>query len=354
MKNKKDAKDETALVEYEPQKNDGDQPPKMTIYDYEEKYVKHQNIKGASLAIKLIVAIIAVFLVWCLFSLCKTIYDIHPYAGYAAAAVSVVVFIVFFIVPVVKIFKSDYFITNVNSKTAGQAKRHNRMLRRRIAEKIVDFNSKVEGVGWYDGRIVDELEKNLNCGDNEGIKTNLTALYQGKIKKSARDIIFKCSLKSAAYSAVSQTSRTDAALVAVVNLQMIKDLVFLYGFRPSDVRLVKIFSRVVQNALVSYGLGSLKIGNSVARTIGDAAKGIPILGTAISVLVDSSVQGLTNGTLTAVMGFQTIKYLNTEYKLQNILDGIEVAETQEELESTCEDIEKELRRNPVKSQPKAV
>jgi hypothetical protein len=209
-------------------------------------------------------------------------------------------------------------------------------------------------VGWYDGRIVDELEKNLKCGDNEGIKTNLTALYQGKIKKSARDIIFKCSLKSAAYSAVSQTSRTDAALVAVVNLQMIKDLVFLYGFRPSDVRLVKIFARVVQNSLVSYGLGSLKIGNSVARTIGDAAKGIPILGTAISVLVDSSVQGLTNGTLTAVMGFQTIKYLNTEYKLQNILDGIEVAETQEELETTCEDIEKELRRNPVKPQPKAV
>jgi uncharacterized protein (DUF697 family) len=209
-------------------------------------------------------------------------------------------------------------------------------------------------VGWYDGKVVDELEKGLKCGDDGVIKTQLTALYQGKIKKSARDIIFKCSMKSAMYSAISQTSRTDAALVAVVNLQMIKDLVFLYGFRPSDARLVKIFGRVVQNSLVAYGLGGLKIGNGVVRTIGDAAKGIPLLGSAISALVDSSVQGLTNGTLTAVIGFQTIKYLNTEYKLQNILDGIEVAETQEELQETCADIENELKRTPIKPQPKAV
>ena len=134
-------------------------------------------------------------------------------------------------------------------------------------------------------------------------------------------------------------------LVAVVNLQMIKDIVFLYGFRPSDTRLVKIFGAVLRNALVSYGLGSLKIGNGIARTMGDAARGIPILGTAISVLVDSSVQGLTNGTLTAVIGFQTIKYLNTEYKLQNILDGVEIAETEEELTEACNELEKELKKN---------
>jgi uncharacterized membrane protein YcjF (UPF0283 family) len=283
------------------------------------------------------------------------VWNINVYAGYAAAGISVLLFIFLFIVPVVKIFKSDYFITNVNSKTAAQAKRHNKELRHKIAEKMVDFNSKVEGVGWYDGRIVDQMEVALKHNDDEGIKTCLTALYQGKVKKSARDIIFKCSLKSAAYSAISQTSRTDAALVAVINLQMVKDLVFLYGFRPSDARLVKIFAKVVQNSLISYGLGGLKIGNSIVKTMGDAAKGIPILGTAISAVVDSSVQGLTNGTLTAVMGFQTIRYLNKEYKLQDILDGVSVAETEEELQETCKDIETELRKTPNKRpQPQAV
>ena len=130
-------------------------------------------------------------------------------------------------------------------------------------------------------------------------------------------------------------------------MQLVKDIVFLYGFRPSEARLVKIFAAVVQNALIAYGLGSVKLGNGIVKTMGDAAKGIPFLGTAISALVDSSVQGLANGTMTAVIGFQTIKYLNKEYRLQNILDGIEL-KTDEALQETCAELERELRRAPKK------
>lgn len=327
------------------QEQDGQTADKMTIYEYEEKYVKRQNAKGATFLLRLFAVVIGLFFVWCLFSISKTIWDINNYAGYGAAGVSVIIFIAFYIVPVVKILKSDYFVTNVNYKTAAAAKRKNRALRKQIAEKIVDVCDNVAGVGWYDSRTVEQLEAGLKAHDDKVIKEQLTNLYKGSVKKSAKEIIFKCSLKSAAYSALSQNSKTDAMLVAVVNLQMIKDIVFLYGFRPSDTRLVKIFGAVMRNALVSYGLGSLKIGNGIARTMGDAARGIPILGTAISVLVDSSVQGLTNGTLTAVIGFQTIKYLNTEYRLQNVLDGVEIAETEEELTEACSELEKELRKN---------
>ena len=136
--------------------------------------------------------------------------------------------------------------------------------------------------------------------------------------------------------------------MAVVNLQMIKDIVFLYGFRPSDAKLMKIFGAVVRNSLISFGLGSLQIGNAVAQTGGDAARSIPFLGSAISALVDSSIQGLTNGTLTAVIGYQTIRYLNREYRLQNILDGVEVTESEAELEETCEEIKDELKRRPAR------
>lgn len=330
-----------------------EQTPQMTIYDYEEKYVRRQNVRGVKLFLFVFTGVIAVFLAWCLFSITKGIWDIHPYAGYAAAAVSVLLYIFLFVVPIVKIYRSDYFQTNVNSSHALSAKRHNKRVRRSIAEKMVDFNSKVEGVGWYDDRLVGDLEVSLKSGDDDGIKTALTALYKGKVKKTAKDIIFKCSLKSAAYSVVSQSSRTDAALVAVINLQMIKDLVFLYGFRPSDAKLVKIFGRVVRNSLVAYGLGSLQIGSGIVKTMGDAVKGIPLLGSAISAIIDSSVQGLTNGTLTAVIGYQTIRYLNYEYKLQNILDGVEITQTQEELEETCEELERELKKNG-KTRGKAV
>ena len=51
--------------------------------------------------------------------------------------------------------------------------------------------------------------------------------------------------------------------------------------------------------------------------------------------------------MTAVIGFQTIKYLNKEYRLQNILDGIEL-KTDEALQETCAELERELRRAPKK------
>ena len=106
---------------------------------------------------------------------------------------------------------------------------------------------------------------------------------------------------------------------------------------------------MVRYSLVSYGLGSLQIGNAVVRTMGDAVSGIPILGSAVSALIDSSIQGLTNGTLTAVIGFQTIRYLNREYRLQDILDGVEVVETEAELEETCSELKDELKRRPARA-----
>ena len=107
--------------------------------------------------------------------------------------------------------------------------------------------------------------------------------------------------------------------------------------------MARIVGRVLQNALIAYGLGGLNIGHSVVQTMGSAVKGIPILGNAIAAIVDSSVQGLANGTLTTVIGYQTIKYLTTEYRLQNILDGIDVGETQEELVEACDELEQELK-----------
>ncbi len=324
---------------------------KMTIYDYEQKYVKRQNVRGAKILLRLIAAAIGIFLFACLFFISLRVWELNEYAGYAVGAVCVVVYIVLFIVPVCKIMKSDYFIVNVNAYTAKNAKAHNKKVRRDIADKIIDLTSKVEGVGWYDSKIVGEMAIALRANDDKGVMNSLTQLYTGCVKKSAKDLIFKSSMKTAMYSALSQTSKVDAALVVVMNLQLVKDLIFLYGFRPSDAKLVKIFGRVLQNSLVAYGLGGMKIGNSIVKTMGDAVKGIPILGTAISVLVDSSVQGLTNGVLTAVMGYQTIRYLTHEYKLQEILDGIELAETEEELQETCVEIENQLKK--VKKAPQA-
>lgn len=323
------------------QENEG----KLTIYEYEQKYVKRENARSAKIFLRLIAVAIGVFLFFCLFSVSMRIYDINMYAGIGAGAVSIILYIFLFIVPLVKIVKTDYFVVNVNAKTAREAQAHNKKVRRDIADKIIDFTGKVEGAGWYDSAEVGRLAIALKNNDEKGLSGSLSALYSGCIKKNARDMIFKCAVKSGTFSALSQTNKLDAVLVAFTNLQLVKDLVFLYGFRPSDAKLARIFGRVLQNSLIAYGLGGMKIGNSIVQTMGNAVRNIPILGTAIATVVDSSVQGLTNGVLTTVIGYQTIKYLNTEFRLQEILDGIEILETEEEFRSSCEDLEKELKKN---------
>jgi uncharacterized membrane protein YcjF (UPF0283 family) len=327
------------------------QEEKLTIYDYEQRYVKRQNVRGAKFVLRLVATVIGIALFACLFFTALRVWELNMYAGIATTAVCAILYILFYLVPIIKIFKSDYFIVNVNAYTAREAQRHNKQLRHNIADKIIEFTSSVEGVGWYDSKVVGELAIALKAGNEKGVIQSLSNLYSDSVKKSARELITKAALRSGVYSAVSQTNTIDAALVAFVNLQLVKDIVFLYGFRPSDPKLLKIFARVLENSLVAYGLGGVRIGNSIVQTMGNVVKGIPVLGTAISTLVDSSVQGLTNGVLTAVIGYQTIKYLNQEYRLQAVLDGIEIDATEAEVEETCVEIEQELKGSRVNKKP---
>lgn len=322
--------------------------PKMSIYDYEQKYVKQQNRRGARFAIFLTAALVGVFLFVILALFTLRVFDFNEYAGYAVGAVCLIVFIFVYIVPLVKILGTGYFVTNVNAFTARKAQRHNRKLRHDIADKMIDFTASVDGVGWYDSRLVGNLAIALKTGDEESLKRNLSELYNGSVKKSAKTIIFKSSMKSAAYSALAQTATVDAALVVVVNMQLVKDLVFLYGFRPSDAKLIKIFTAVIRNSLIAYGLGGVKIGSTVVKTMGDAVRGIPFLGEAISSIIDSSVQGLTNGALTTVIGYQTIRYLSHEYRLQDILDNVSLEDTEVEIEEACAELETELKKKKKK------
>ena len=52
---------------------------KLTIYDYEQKYTRRENARGAKLLLKLIAAAIGVFLFFCMFSITMKIFDINLY-----------------------------------------------------------------------------------------------------------------------------------------------------------------------------------------------------------------------------------------------------------------------------------
>jgi len=316
-----------------------EQKKQMSIYDYEEKYVKRQNTKGIKFLLSFGAVALSVIVFTCLFLLGEKVYNINEYAGYVAFGILLIFYIVFFIAPMVKVFQSDYFMTNVNTENAKKAKKHNRETRKAIAEKMIDFTAKVEGAGWYNSEEIGKLAIAVTQNNDKDIKSILDGLYTGSVKKTAKEIIANASLRAGTLSAISQSGTADAAIIAFINIQMMKDLVFLYGFRPSDAKLLKIYVNVLENTLIAYGLNSVSIGKSVAKI----TKAIPILGEAISVLVDSSVQGLTNGVLTTVMGYQAIRFLINEYHLQNVLDETDLCESTEEMEQSVTDLENELK-----------
>lgn len=321
---------------------------KITVFEYEDKYSSKVDQKKANGFFNVVVLALGILIIACAFGIFKDVYEINEYAGYAVGAILLIAIIVFFVVPVVSVKRKDKFSVDVTAYSARRAKRHNAKLRRELAEKIVEcYTETSDGSTWYGGERVSTLAKALNSGENADIRTALDAVYLTDVKKASRGIITRCAVKSGTFAAISQKSAVDSLLVTAVNLQMIKDLVFLYGFRPSDARLLKIFAKVVSNSLAAYGLGNVKVGNAVVKTMGDVAKSIPILGSAISVLVDGSVQGLGNATLTAVIGHNTVKYLMKEYRLQNILDDAELVVTEDDFELTCKTVKEELSKKPL-------
>ncbi|MDY2880376.1 MAG: YcjF family protein [Candidatus Borkfalkiaceae bacterium] len=317
---------------------------KMTVYEYEAKYSEKESRKKARGILNTLTFVLAVFLFLCAFFLFKEFYAINRYAGYVAAALLAVLYFVFFILPIVRIRRAEAFETQVNVHSLLAAKRHNAKVRKNLADKITDCYLSVEECEWYSDASVKTLMLARRSGDDGQLKTALNAVYEGDVKRAAREIITKCAMKSGMYSAISQKELTDSLLVTAINLQMVKDLIYLYGFRPSETRLVRIFTKILSNSLVAYGLGGIKVGNSVVKAVGDVAKGIPLLGNAISVLVDSSVQGLGNATLTAVIGRNTVRYLVKEYRLQNVLDGVELEETDEEFDEMCRSVRLSLEK----------
>ena len=149
-------------------------------------------------------------------------------------------------------------------------------------------------------------------------------------------------------------------------LKLIKDIVYLYGYRPSDTKMVKIYKTVISNALIAYGLstGTTSLGktfgsgivsmidkasnsmNPLTSTFGSVVGGIA--GTAL----ESSLQFIVNSTFTTLIGYQTKKYLSKEYNLQDILDNVELVETPDEQVKMIESIKDEVRENLVKKHKK--
>ncbi len=324
---------------------------RMSLYEYQEKYSRKVGKRELNLVLRFGVAAIGVVLFAALASVSMRAYEISPYLGYAFIALSVILFVGVYIVPLVRLSHMDAFQTHVTDKeSARSAKRHNRRMLRSIADHMIELNREVDEADWYPFEKVDALAAARSDRDDDTLRTVLGSIYRDDIGKSAKVIIRNAAVKSGVTSALSQSDTYDTIFVTTINLQLIKDLVFLYGFRPSDARLAKILKSVLTNSLIAYGISNVNFGDSLVRGLSKYIKGLPLFGSAISVVTDSAIQGATNATLTTIVGYQTKKYLYKEYHLQELLEDIDLgnvateAADAEEMNETIEEAKSGVKK----------
>ena len=233
-----------------------DENKKMTLEEYQKKYSKPYNEKAAKSFLFIFGAAIGIIIIFCLFNICYKIYDINKIAGYISIGVAVLIYLVIYVIPLIKIKNTKSFITNVNSDNIKEAKKYNKKLREDIADKMIDLSQKATDISWYSDEKIGKLAIARQTHDDEALKDALTDAYKTDINKSCNKMIRDHALKVGVTTAISQNEKIDTLFVVIYNLSLIKDIIFLYGFRPNDRQLSKIYRNVIGDAIIAYGLGN--------------------------------------------------------------------------------------------------
>ena len=322
-----------------------DENKKMTLEEYQKKYSKPYNEKAAKSFLFIFGAAIGIIIIFCLFNICYKIYEMNKIAGYISIGVAVLVYLFIYVIPLLKIKNTKSFMTNVDSDNVKEAKKFNKKLREDIADKMIDLSQKAEDVKWYSEERIGKLAVARQTHNDELLKESLTDAYKTDINKACNKMIRDHALKVGVTTAISQNEKIDTLFVVMYNLSLIKDIIFLYGFRPNDRQLSKIYRNVIGDAIIAYGLGNAtgSMASGVVKKMGKGLDGLPLIGSAINTVIDSVAQGVINSTLTVMIGVQTKKYLLKEYKLQNILDNVII--TEEELAKEAKELSSNLKED---------
>ena len=324
---------------------------KMTLDDYIEKYTKNENTKLIKTGMFLFEATIGVIIFVCLFFIVLKLFDIHQYAGYVGCCVAAILFLCLYIIPIVRLHKTKAFMTNVDRTNAKKAQKYNKELRYEIADKMIDVTNKTDGDGWYNKEKIGTLAIAIQSKNDKDIKACLTNIYETDVRTSSNKLIRDYAIKVGLATALSQSEALDTLLVVTYELTLIKKLVYLYGYRPSDAKLVKIYRQIIINSLIAYGASSVTgtVTTGIVKTMGKVGSMLPLVGT----LIESASQGIINSTMTVIIGFQTKKYLTKEYHLQDMLDNIDLSALEEEDEQELmASVSEEMKAKEKQKKPK--
>lgn len=350
-----------------------DQDEELAFINYQEE-VTHSKEEKRNRAILIALSVALYLLGLGVFAIIvQTIYQMNEIAGIVVAIALLIAYTTCFIVIIVKIFSKHSFDLEFQKRKDGHySEKNNNKVRWEIAKNIVDqsvvlnyldkmgdkkvltskeaekiasFRKMQNLVNKYPGNKIPSSHKEDSINLAESLAISMRK--DGVIYQKAKSLILKRSLSTGCLTALSQNTVVDASVVVVKNMQLIKDLIWLYGFRPTNTEMTKILGKIVKSVCLSVGLNTMQNGTNMAGKIFNKDSNnflVQVLGQALNM----GAQFIGNGAMTYMVGKYTINALLRQYRVQDIyrlksLDDYEMEMNSSTIKDLNDDIKEEVK-----------
>lgn len=350
-----------------------DQDEELAFINYQEE-VTHSKEERRNRAILIALSVALYLLGLGVFAIIvQTIYQMNEIAGIVVAIALLIAYTTCFIVIIVKIFSKHSFDLEFQKRKDGHySEKNNNKVRWEIAKNIVDQSVVLNYLDKMDDKKVltsKEAEKIASFRELQNLVSKypgnkfpsshkedsinlaeslaISMRKDGVIYQKAKSLILKRSLSTGCLTALSQNTMVDASVVVVKNMQLIKDLIWLYGFRPTNAEMTKILEKVVKSVCLSIGLNTMQNGTNMAGKIFNKDSNnflVQVLGQALNM----GAQFIGNGAMTYMVGKYTINALLRQYRVQDIyrlksLDDYEMEMNSSTIKDLNDDIKEEVK-----------
>lgn len=350
-----------------------DQDEELGFINYQEE-VTHSKEEKRNRAILIALSVALYLLGLGVFAIIvQTIYQMNEIAGIVVAIALLIAYTTCFIVIIVKIFSKHSFDLEFQKRKDGHySERNNNKVRWEIAKNIVDqsvvlnyldkmddkkvltskevekiasFRKMQNLVNKYPGNKIPSSHKEDSINLAESLAISMRK--DGVIYQKAKSLILKRSLSTGCLTALSQNTMVDASVVVVKNMQLIKDLIWLYGFRPTNAEMTEILEKVVKSVCLSIGLNTMQNGTNMAVKIFNKDSN-NFLVQVLSQALNMGAQFIGNGAMTYMVGKYTINALLRQYRVQDIyrlksLDDYEMEMNSSTIKDLNDDIKEEVK-----------
>lgn len=311
--------------------------------------LKQKNEKNFLLGITALLVVITLLVFGALSNLLTLSFEVNRIFGYAMCALAALAVLILIVRPVCKVLSARYFITDVTNENKKKAKKRNARALKKVASALVEYNEDPKNARfrYLSAERTHALKKSLAHGNQKEIRKELKKAYAGDVGSFANSVIFKSAGRAFLTTSVSQNDKIDALSTLLINLSLVKQVVGIYGYRPSFSKLFRVYLTVLKTSLVAYGMQNVNWFNVFSKFFSGVAKKIPFLDT----VVDSTVQGTVSAFLTLLVGYKTKKYLCSDYKKQEKIAGDDEIGVADDEVKIAASLAKEIRlKNEKKAQ----